>query len=121
MKQEAMIDAQLGQMIPMFKQQASEQIRGSQANEKFDKYIAYMMDELKSITKRLVQDDVARIYDKHFTHEEVKDLIAFYESPTGQKTLDKTPEITGDMMNLMMTKYLPEFQEKLRTKLEEFK
>jgi hypothetical protein len=33
------------------------------------------------------------IWDKHFTHQEVRDLIRFYESPTGQKIIRETPAI----------------------------
>lgn len=121
MRLETMIDAQLKEMIPIFKHQAREQIQGNDAEQKIDQYLSYMMDEMKNITERLVQEDVANVYDKHFTDEEIKDLIAFYESPTGQKSLDKTPEITADMMTLMMTKYMPELQERLRTRLEKTK
>lgn len=60
-------------------------------------------------------------YDKLLTHEEIKDLIKSYEAPTGKKMIEKTPEITKDLMNSLMTKYMPEFQEKLTKKLESLK
>ncbi|MDR0642848.1 MAG: DUF2059 domain-containing protein [Treponema sp.] len=36
------------------------------------------------------------VYDKYFTHDEIKGLIQFYESPIGKKLLAVTPLITQD-------------------------
>lgn len=36
------------------------------------------------------------LYDKYFTNEEIKEIIAFYETPIGKKTLTVTPQITQD-------------------------
>jgi uncharacterized protein len=36
------------------------------------------------------------LYDKHFTEAELKDLITFYKSPTGKKTLSVMPELLSD-------------------------
>ncbi len=38
------------------------------------------------------------VYDKHFTHDDIKQLIKFYESPIGKKFLEKTPMITQESM-----------------------
>ena len=79
------------------------------------------MTETKELTKKIVNEEMVRLYETHFTHSEIKDMIAFYESPTGKKMLEKTPELTTDLMNVMMTKYMPEFQQKIGGKLEELK
>jgi uncharacterized protein len=31
------------------------------------------------------------IYNQHFTHDEIKDLVRFYQSPTGRKALTESP------------------------------
>ena len=36
------------------------------------------------------------IYDKHFSHDDIKELIQFYESPIGKKLLNVSPSITQD-------------------------
>jgi hypothetical protein len=36
------------------------------------------------------------VYDKYFTHDEIRGLIQFYESPVGRKLLAVTPSITQD-------------------------
>ncbi|WP_028980442.1 DUF2059 domain-containing protein [Sporocytophaga myxococcoides] len=118
---EKMIDGTMNNLVSAIKQQTSGQIQGADSKEKFDKYIEFVMNEAKELSKKLVNVEMIEIYDKHFTEKEVKDLIAFYESPTGQKFIEKTPEITKDMMNVMMSKYMSDFQERIKKKLEELK
>lgn len=36
------------------------------------------------------------IYDRHFTHQEIRQLIAFYESPLGRKISVTLPEIQSE-------------------------
>ncbi len=38
------------------------------------------------------------IWDKHFTHQEIRDLIRFYQSPTGQKIIRETPVIQRESL-----------------------
>ena len=117
MKSEKMIEEMLNNMVPMLKQQASETIQGSNLQEKFDKYVDFLKEELKELTNDLVNKEMVNIYSKNFTREEIQDLIKFYESPTGQKMIEKTPELTKDLMNSMMSERMLEFQGKLRQKM----
>lgn len=38
------------------------------------------------------------IYDKHFTHDEIRELIAFYQTPIGRKLTAELPAITQESM-----------------------
>ena len=120
MDTEKMIDGMMDNMVTVLKQQANEQFQGDDS-AKTDKYFEFVVEETKVMSKKLVNEDMVNIYDKHFTQDEVKDLIKFFESSTGKKMLDKTPQITMDLMNVIMEKHMPEFQEKLEKKLEELK
>jgi hypothetical protein len=51
--------------------------------------------ELAELSKQLIP-----IYKKHFTQEEVKAIIAFYETPTGKKLAEQTPLITVESMQI---------------------
>jgi hypothetical protein len=42
---------------------------------------------------RLVENLSVDIYDRYFTEAELKDLIAFYRSPTGKKTIEVMPKM----------------------------
>jgi uncharacterized protein len=41
-------------------------------------------------------DQLIPIYDKYWTHEEVKALIAFYQTYLGQKSVEITPKISDE-------------------------
>ena len=58
------------------------------------------------------------IYDKHLTHDEIKGLIAFYQTPLGAKLIEKLPAIAQDSM-LVGMKWGEEVAERAMAKLEE--
>lgn len=43
-------------------------------------------------------DATARIYATHFTEQELKGLLTFYQSPLGQKALLEEPEVAEEAM-----------------------
>lgn len=49
-------------------------------------------------------DDMVPIYQKHFTKSDVDAITAFYLSPSGQKFVEKMPEIMGEFMSALMPK-----------------
>lgn len=42
---------------------------------------------------RELDDDIVAIYARHFSESELRDMIAFYRSPTGQRLIQRTPAI----------------------------
>ena len=53
------------------------------------------------------------VYSNHFTEEEVKGLITFYESDTGKSMVRKMPMIMQDSMLVsqeLMKDFLPKMQ-----------
>jgi len=57
------------------------------------------------------------IYDKHLTHEEIRGLIAFYQTPLGAKLIAKMPAIAQDSMAVGM-KWGGEIAQKAMAKME---
>lgn len=51
--------------------------------------------EQKKYAPRVTElvDATARIYAEHFTEQELKDLLAFYQSPLGRKALVEEPKV----------------------------
>lgn len=43
-------------------------------------------------------DATARIYAEHFTEQELKQLLAFYQSPVGNKALMEEPKVLDEAM-----------------------
>lgn len=59
-----------------------------------------VMDEVafelfQSETDSLV-DEMVPLYVEHYSHEEVRELIRFYESPIGRKSLEVTPTLMNE-------------------------
>ncbi|SMC53480.1 DUF2059 domain-containing protein [Pedobacter nyackensis] len=81
--------AAIGQSIIMFKQQKSE-------------IPAAFWDELEqSLTKSSFDhllEMLLPVYQKHMSEQDLKELIAFYQSPVGKKLAEKTPFIVADSM-----------------------
>jgi hypothetical protein len=50
----------------------------------------------KAGTQHLL-DMVVPTYDKYFSHEEIKGLLKFYETPLGQKAISVLPQMMGEM------------------------
>jgi hypothetical protein len=113
---EQMIDKIFENMIDVFKHHGNTQI----SPEKQEEFESFLYDEVKIMTDNLINVHMVKIYDKYFSDEEIKDLIKFYKSPTGQKMINTMPDIQKDIMTIMMNKHIPEFQEKIQEKMEEF-
>jgi hypothetical protein len=45
-------------------------------------------------------DRMVPLYAKNFTHQEIRELIAFYQSPTGKKVMALTPELAREREKL---------------------
>jgi hypothetical protein len=61
--------------------------------------VDYMMNIVK---------DGPAIYARHFTAQELREIIAFYRTPTGRKLLDTTPQLSAEVA-AMITPHMPEF------------
>ena len=64
---------------------------------------------------------VAQIYAKHFTEQELKDLLVFYKSPVGTKLLAEQPKIADASLKFAQdwaNKLSDEVIAKMRTELK---
>src|SRR5258708_15240605 len=46
--------------------------------------------------QQLIEDITVSVYDKHFSVAELRDLVAFYKSPTGKKVMEVTPVMLSE-------------------------
>ena len=67
-------------------------------------------------------DEVIPIYEKYFTHEEILQMIAFYETPIGKKAIEVMPQLMVDSMQAgqrwAMT-VMPEVEQKVLAQMRE--
>ena len=66
----------------------------AKANAALDKAIGW--DKLKP--------DMVKLYTSNFSESELKDLVAFYQSPLGKKVLEKMPQLTQQSAQLTQAK-----------------
>ena len=84
-------DAIFGQIVTRFKVAKPEVTEEKWAALKKDVFDV----EVAELNKMLVP-----IYKKHFTPEEIKAILAFYETPVGKKLTEQSPLITAESMQL---------------------
>lgn len=53
-----------------------------------------------SVRSGELMNDAARIYASHFTEAELKQILAFYQSPLGQKLLTEEPKTADESMSM---------------------
>ena len=79
-----------------------------------------ILDDFKNKTLAAINEQLdisqlksiyVRVYSENFSQEEIDQLIAFYESPTGKMFVAKMPTVTQKSMALMQEKMGPVLQE----------
>jgi hypothetical protein len=51
-----------------------------------------------------VMADAPAIYARHFSAQELRDMLAFYQTPVGQKSLQVMPQLMAEVFQLVMPK-----------------
>ncbi|WP_240232950.1 DUF2059 domain-containing protein [Devosia lacusdianchii] len=88
-------------------------------SEQTDAAISKVLEEYKGRKGELL-DQFARVYAVRFTIEELQEIVAFYESPTGQKLSAANSEANIDLQRVLQvftTNVRPEFFAKVRADL----
>jgi hypothetical protein len=67
---------------------------------------------------QMVEEISYPIYDKNLTEGELRDLITFYRTPTGQKMISVAPKMTLEAMTAFSEKLTPKLQEFLKETAE---
>lgn len=71
-----------------------------------DKRMQELFAERIDITK-VIEDIFYELYDKHFTEAELQDLVSFYQSSTGKKSIAVQPKMFSESMQMVMEKIKP--------------
>ena len=121
MKQDSMIDKTFSTMLPSMINQIQGPVKDSASVARSKELMNSSFETLKIITKKLINEDMVIIYDRYFSQNEINDFISFYRSPSGQRLINLTPDISKDVMMIMMQKYVPEMHNSMKAKMEELK
>lgn len=61
-----------------------------------------VQNSLKSMPIEEMMKAMIPVYQKHFTHSDMQQLIGFYRTPVGKKFLDEMPSLTSEGMTAAM-------------------
>ena len=56
-----------------------------------------MLESMNALVNEMI-DQIAALYARNFSVEELREVVAFYRGPTGQKFIQKLPLITQESM-----------------------
>ena len=108
----SVIDTMFAHVQSQMVQQA--EARGTdvgEANELFDDFRAR---SARVDFAPLIRESLIQIYSRYFTEQELVDLVAFYSTPTGRKTLDVMDDIMRDGMQMGAEKLGPKIDEVMK-------
>jgi len=90
-KVEDTYEAAINQMLTMMKEQAPD------SDSEFFKLMEqeFTVKAMKELFHKMVP-----VYAKYFTQEDLEQLIAFYETPIGQKFVNTTPMVMQESMQI---------------------
>ena len=92
---------QIKMLLPLIVQQLKPMIAQNrpEVERDLDQIMPLMLERMNSRIEQFT-DTVAQIYARNFTVDELRQIQAFYRSPTGQKLIDRTPAIAQESMAL---------------------
>lgn len=116
MRAKETLDATLPQVQAMQQQMVAQMTAGQELDEEDRARINRMLESTNSslatvLTWERMGPLYRDIYAQTFTAEDVEAIIGFYESPAGQKTLDKMPQLMQNTMNAVQQLVMPLLQQ----------
>lgn len=69
----------------------------------------------------LIDEISIMVYDKYYTLDEIKDLLAFYKTPTGQKMLKNMSPVMTETVQLTQERLLPKLESVIKEMEQEEK
>ena len=68
-----------------------------QVERDYDAIVPLMLESMNARLNEL-NEQIAAVYARNFTADELREAVAFYRGPTGQKIVQKLPVITQESM-----------------------
>ncbi len=88
-----------------------------EANDRIDKIAKSFFADEQAMTK-LSEEIIFQLYDKTFTENELKELIAFYRTPTGQKAAVFLPSLSKQVEESFRQTVIAQLQALVTSKIE---
>lgn len=91
--------------------------------------LAELEQAMKAFFTRVMKDpeiksETVKLYESKFTKQELEQLLAFYETPLGRKSLKELPQLMQDgalIGQKVAQKHTPELEKQIRAIVEKYK
>ena len=108
MDMDKLMSESIDQMLEM---QVKQNPAIGQFKEEMKKFLS------KYMSWAAMKEDMVKIYTAEFTEQELKELLAFYQTPLGKKTVSKMPKLMAKGAELgqqRVQEHLPELQKAIQ-------
>ncbi|NNM81178.1 MAG: DUF2059 domain-containing protein [Burkholderiales bacterium] len=114
----SLVDRMQGQIGGLMKGSVGQALKGRSPTAKEQKAIDHMLERTSALLKanlswEKLEPMYVRLYKETFSEEEVKGMLAFYRTPSGQAVIHKMPLLMQKVMletNTMIRSMSPEMQ-----------
>jgi uncharacterized protein len=122
------MDRMMDQLLAAVKNQMQQMVQtmpgGDDATPEQKKQIADFQQRVLNLVNdklgwKALEPDFINLYASTYTEDELDGILAFYKSPTGQKMIAKTPELTAKSTELTQQK-MREVQPELNQMVQDF-
>ena len=98
-----------------------KQMLKSTAKERYLSFSRRFRERLPQVVdyNKYIEESIYPLYDKYYSEQELRDLVAFYQTPTGQKVIDTMPQLFAESLQLAREKLLPQIAPLIRELIEE--
>ena len=106
-----MMSQQIGQMIGL---------KSTEAIERCQEITFRSVDQM--FTDSDFMDQMNAIYARHFSHENIRQMIAFYETPAGKRWVEVMPQLMSESMQVTfrwLAKMSPMIRERVAKEMRE--
>jgi len=88
-----------------------------EAYDRLDKQLKDFLNDQSTVT-RFSENAIFQVYDQAFSEAELRELIAFYSTTTGQKALQFLPSLSAQVQKSFQAMLLPKIQEFIAPKIK---
>ncbi|MFN5310104.1 MAG: DUF2059 domain-containing protein [Candidatus Kapaibacterium sp.] len=85
-----------------------DQFKNVKNKAQVNTFMTKVQREVSVMFDNILKNDMEDMFGKLFTESEIKEILAFYESPTGKKLLNITNPLSQQITKLIEKKYTPQ-------------
>ncbi len=132
-KMEQLIEQTLQQMKPIVDQQILQEAKDTVGKQQLNAQQLNIVKQMQQLSWQQInlannwkniQDLMVKVYQKHFTEEELQATLKFYQSPEGRSMMQKMPIMMQDVMQNIQSNigdFTPSTDSELESQMKKLK